>query len=81
MKHDVFNQYVERVTDLFAITKEDFFSKNKKRAIVDARQLVYYLCAKRPMQITYIEKYMNEGGYAILRTHQSFMGYLLLRKG
>ena len=65
MKHDVFNQYVERVTDLFAITKEDFFSKNKKRAIVDARQLVYYLCAKRPMQITYIEKYMNEGGYKI----------------
>jgi chromosomal replication initiation ATPase DnaA len=65
MKQDVFNQYVERVVDLFGITKEDFFSKNKKRAIVDARQLVYYLCAKRPMQITYIERYMNEGGYNI----------------
>jgi chromosomal replication initiation ATPase DnaA len=65
MKQDVFNQYVERVTDLFGITKEDFFSKTKKRAIVDARQLVYYLCAKRPMQITYIERYMKEGGYNI----------------
>ncbi len=65
MKHDVFNQYVERVVDLFGITKEDFFSKNKKRAIVDARQLVYYLCAKRPMQIIYIERYMSEGGYSI----------------
>jgi chromosomal replication initiation ATPase DnaA len=65
MKHDVFNQYVERVVDLFGITKEDFFSKTKKRAIVDARQLVYYLCAKRPMQITYIESYMNEAGYNI----------------
>lgn len=65
MKQDVFNQYVERVVDLFGITKEDFFSKNKKRAIVDARQLVYYLCAKRPMQIIYIERYMSEGGYSI----------------
>jgi len=71
MKHDVFNQYVERVVDLFGITKEDFFSKNKKRAIVDARQLVYYLCAKRPMQITYIERYMNESGYEI--THSSII--------
>jgi len=61
----VFNHYVERVVDLFGITKEDFFSKNKKRSIVDARQLVYYLCAKRPMQIIYIERYMSEGGYSI----------------
>lgn len=65
MKQDVFNQYVDRVTDLFSIKKEDFFSKSKKRELVDARQLVYYLCAKRPMQIMYIQKYMNEAGYNI----------------
>jgi chromosomal replication initiation ATPase DnaA len=65
MKHDVFNQYVERVADLFGINKDDIFSKSKKRELVDARHLVYYLCAKRPMQITYIQKYMNEAGYEI----------------
>lgn len=65
MKHEIFNQYVERVTNLFDINKEDFFSKSKKRELVDARHLVYYLCAKRPMQITYIQKYMGEGGYII----------------
>ena len=65
MKHDVFNQYVERVADLFSIKKEAIFSKSKKRELVDARHLVYYLCAKRPMQITYIQKYMNEAGYDI----------------
>ena len=65
MKHEVFNQYVERVVNLFGITKEAFFSKKKKREVVDARQLIYYLCAKRPMQITYIERYMNESGYEI----------------
>jgi chromosomal replication initiator protein len=65
MKHDVFNQYVERVANLFKIDKEDIFSKSKKREFVDARHLIYYLCAKRPMQITYIQKYMNESGYDI----------------
>jgi chromosomal replication initiator protein len=65
MKQEVFNQYVDRVVDLFGITKEAFFSKTKKREVVDARQLIYYLCAKRPMQIIYIERYMNEGGYDI----------------
>lgn len=65
MKHDVFNQYVERVTDLFDIKKDDFFSKSKKRELVDARHLVYYLCSKRPMQVSYIQKYMNEAGYDI----------------
>jgi chromosomal replication initiator protein len=65
MKHDVFNQYVDRVIDLFGITKDAFFSKTKKREIVDARQLIYYLCYKRPMQIVYIQRYMNEAGYDI----------------
>lgn len=65
MKQDVFNQYVERVANLFKVDKEDIFSKSKKREFVDARHLIYYLCAKRPMQITYIQKYMNEAGYNI----------------
>lgn len=65
MKQDIFNQYVERVADLFGITKEDIFSKSKKREFVDARHLVYYLCSKRPMQIMYIQKFMNESGYDI----------------
>ena len=65
MKHDVFNQYVERVSDLFGISKDEIFSKSNKRELVDARHLVYYLCSKRPMQVTYIQKYMNEAGYDI----------------
>ena len=65
MKQDVFNQFVEKASSLFDITKDEFFSKSKKRVQVDARQLVYYLCFKRPMQVTYIEKYMTEAGYKI----------------
>jgi len=65
MKNDVFNQYVERVSDLFKVSRDDIFSKSKKREFVDARHLIYYLCYNRPMQITYIQKYMNEAGYII----------------
>lgn len=68
MKEDVFNQYVDRVSYLFNINKEDLFIKSKKREIVDARQLVYYLCAKRPMRISYIQKYFKENGYDISHT-------------
>jgi len=65
MKSDVFDQYVERVIDLFGITSEEFFSKSKKREFVDARHLVYYLCHMRPMQLIYIQRYMNQNGYKI----------------
>lgn len=65
MKQDVFNQYVDRIVDLFGISREEIFSKSKKREIVDARHLLYYLCHKRPMSITYIQKYMGMNGYEI----------------
>jgi chromosomal replication initiation ATPase DnaA len=65
MKQDIFNQYVERVSSLFGIAREDIFSKSKKKTLVDARHLIYYLCFKRPMQITYIQKFMGENGYNI----------------
>jgi chromosomal replication initiation ATPase DnaA len=68
MKQDVFNQYVERVLNLFNIESKDFFSKSRKRELVDARQLVYYLCSKRPITVNYIEKFMKERGYDIHRT-------------
>lgn len=68
MKVDVFNQYVDKVTGLFNIETKDLFSKTKKREIVDARQLLYYLCYKRPMRLTYIQKYMAENGFILHHT-------------
>lgn len=65
MKEDVFYQYVDRVTDLFGISRDELFSKSKKRNLVDARQLLYYLCSNRPIQITYIQKYMKDNGYDV----------------
>ena len=65
MKSDVFNQYVDRISELFKIEKKDLFIKSKKQELVDARHLLYYLCSNRPMKLIYIEKYMEENGYNI----------------
>jgi len=68
MKRDIFDQYLDKVSALFSIDKSEIFKKNKKREFVDARYLLYYLCFNRPMQISYIQKYMSENGYDIKHT-------------
>ena len=65
MKEDVFNQYVGKVLDLFNMDRETFFSKSKQRHIVDARQLVYYLCHKRQIKSIIIQRFMENNGVSI----------------
>ena len=65
MKNVAFNGYVQKVCDLFNITQTELFTKSKRRDIVDARHLLYFLCHKRPMQIRYIQEYMGNNGYKI----------------
>lgn len=68
MKEDVFNQYVERVCRLSNITTEEFFSKSRKRNLVDARHLVFFLCSRRNILVVSIAEFMNKNGHDIFRT-------------
>ena len=68
MKVDIFNQYVERICDLFGIQRDEIFSKSKRRQLVDARYLLYYLCFKRPMTVSYIQKFVLDSGYITQHT-------------
>lgn len=72
MKQDVFHSYADQVAHMFGIKREELFSKSKKRDIVDARYLLYYLCHQRPMRVSYIKRYMCENGYDI---HHSTIVY------
>jgi chromosomal replication initiation ATPase DnaA len=65
MKYEIFNDYVEKIVDLYKIPREEVFSKNKKMELVDARHLIYYLCSMRKIQITYIQRYMDLNGYVV----------------
>jgi len=66
MKQEIFNQTLDKVSDLFGLSTDEVLSKTKKREVVDARQLLYYLCnEKRSMQLTYIQNYMQQRGYNV----------------
>jgi chromosomal replication initiation ATPase DnaA len=72
MKSAIFDQYVDKIIELFSIKREDFFLKSKKQELVDARQLFYYLCYTRNIRLCYIERYMISQGYNI--GHNSIQG-------
>lgn len=65
MKSEIFNNYLDNITRLYAIPREFILSKNKKREVVDARHMLYYMCFNRNMTIGYIQRYMDSNGYAI----------------
>ena len=65
MKEDVFNQYVDKVVEIFNIKRKILFSKSKKRHVVDARQMLYYLCYNRQMQFVTIKNFMLYNGTSV----------------
>lgn len=65
MKRDLLEQYTEKIVGLFRISKEDFFSKTKKKELVDARQLLYFIAKDRMMNIVYIQNFMIENGHNV----------------
>jgi len=65
MKKEIFNQYAQKIADLFGVDKQELFVKSKKRDLVDARHLLYYLCFHRPMRLISIQNFMDENGYNI----------------
>ncbi len=69
MKKKVFNYYADNIAELFGLNKKDIFTKTKSRDVVDARYMLYYLCYERPMDVTYIIKFMGDNGYDIARTN------------
>ncbi len=65
MKQEIFEQYVDKVVDVFKITREQLFSKARDRNTMDARQMLFYLCHRRPMQTIYIQRYLSDNGNMI----------------
>ncbi len=49
MKKQLFDKYVKAVATQFHFTIEEMFMKSKRRDIVDARQILYYLSCASPL--------------------------------
>ena len=65
MKKDIFESYANAIAKQFHLTLDQMFDRTKKREIVDARQLLYYLCMERPIRVSYIQRFMEEQGYSV----------------
>lgn len=62
MKHKIFDKYLADILKVFRIDEKDFFSPTKNRSIVDAKQLLYYMCSKRQMRTSAIREMMVLAG-------------------
>jgi len=71
MKAKIFKKYAEQISNHFELGEGEIFQKSKRRDIVDARQLLYYMCSNRPMRLRYIQEYMKQNGYDI--AHSSIL--------
>ena len=65
MKKDIFDYYANSVAKQFNITLEQLFTQTKVSHIVDARQILYYLCIERPIKKSYIKTFLQEQGYQV----------------
>lgn len=64
MKKPILNRYADLISELFGFpSNEAIFNKTKKREIVDARQLLYYLCSQRKMSDSQIALYLSLEGF------------------
>ena len=65
MKRKRFDLYVEIILKEFGVSREMFFTKNKEREIVDARQMLYWACDISGFTIASIIRMMEENDYYI----------------
>ena len=65
MKKQIFDYYAISIANQFNITLEEMFTQTKTSHIVDARQLLYWLCIERPIKKSYIQTYLKENGYVV----------------
>ena len=63
MKEFIFKQYVNNICNHMGLNSSELFVKSRKAEIVDARQLLFYLCSeKRKMGFTEIKSYADKVG-------------------
>tara|TARA_R110000796_G_scaffold26700_4_gene73843 strand:- start:831 stop:1208 length:378 start_codon:yes stop_codon:yes gene_type:complete len=65
MKKHIFDGYAKAIAEQFHLTLDQMFIKSKKREVVDARQMLYYLCMERPIRISYIQRFMEAQGHTV----------------
>jgi|TARA_B100000780_G_C21117335_1_gene452171 chromosomal replication initiation ATPase DnaA len=74
MKKQIFDDYATAVAKAFDLTLDEMFTSSRRGDIVDARQMLYYLCMERPIKISYIQRFLEAYDFKV--THSTIIhGY------
>lgn len=65
MKREIFDMYVDAICEIYNISKEDLFSKNKMSLLSTARYMLYYMCTQRNMKPSEIKIYLMAHKYEV----------------
>ena len=68
MKEKIFEYYASSIAKQFNISLKEMFTQTKTSHIVDARQLLYWLCIERPIKKSYLKIFLEENGYNVTYT-------------
>ena len=71
MNGELFNTYTDEVCKRFGVTKKELIEKSQNHEVVDARYMLYLLCSRSGMRISYIERSMKGIGHGI--THSTII--------
>ena len=64
MKEFIYQKILKNICSHLGVESSDLFVKSKETGVVDARQLLYYLCYNNSnMKLTEISSYTNNQGF------------------
>ena len=79
MKKQIFDDYATAVAEKFHLTLDEMFTSGRKQHIVDARQILYYVCMERPIRIANIKRFLKTYDFDV--THPTILhGYEKAKK-
>jgi chromosomal replication initiation ATPase DnaA len=65
MKKEIFNQYYAIVCERYNINPDELFGSGRKANVAEARHMLYFLCQRRNMRITFIQQCLDERGVKV----------------
>ena len=71
MNGELFDVYTDEVCKRFGVTRKGLITKSQNHEVVDARYMLYLLCSRSGMRISYIERSMKGIGHGI--THSTII--------
>jgi chromosomal replication initiator protein len=68
MNNLIFEKYTDEVCKIFEVNRDKLFTKTREKNVVEARQMLFYLCYTRPIGLNMIQSLTSNKGLDIAHT-------------